>query len=702
MTQRDISAGYAEHLGIDLGTLQTLAKELRSAWEKEVEEARKSVDLSAPAPFVLIAKNGAPFPAHEREAWRRLVDGTGGGDVDEAEQASYGDTIDYLATGMGDAEFVSAAALIILAFNALFPGVTPTEDTLSRIATVWPHFHRAKADSNAYLLHQIRNRSERPTALPHASVTLDQFEKILRAQDKVEAFEGLQRALDNLQREQAFSTPVAEDLKSLSEAQTRSQQVEQTDYRDRALALSGFAWIQWATPSVERALAFVEMVASNKMHHHLAAVIAPAVFEREEVPGEDRDSDTLARELQKSTVGLMKALRALGGSPEPSAMDAVLVTHLHGIGEKRGEALARDIAKAAEERAHDKSQALRQWQHEPEGERFLINIGRALWAEYIAERVERSKNRRPGVVRQVWASRLLPAMSRQMELPGTDDEAIRDSKGKVIAEIALTTGATTEAVRNGLFGLGTVAGNRLIRALILLSHDSWNMGEQDYRRVAFEGGWQAVAKAIGVHPKDISTLQSIAMAGQCVEWNTPYIKNNGLWTFSERRGSRLGPGEVAFVLGDAMAPGYAHRLARAKGADRSLSARMARRLIPELRHEPPVSGARNRDHGAVWTLHRLFMQELVDGAEDLHRHGHIVLTPHKWASMAGMARLPQASLNEVLKAWAKGDSKHVPALIDRDGDAYTLADPHSLERDFIKASGAKRARGRSRATKKRT
>ena len=356
----------------------------------------------------------------------------------------------------------------------------------------------------------------------------------------------------------------------------------------------------------------------------------------------------------------------------------------------------RDAALAAK----NASDPWRLWRLRDRSARFLKLLSDALWVDEVEPLLARSARRRPAIVRAVVADRLLPAMTRQAMLPDLDDGLVRDGRGHVLGRIALTTEATIEVVRRGAHALGTVPANRLIRALIHRSHDAWNRGETLPNRVAFQGGWAGLLKAIGCDSRNnYETLKAIAQAGQCIVWETPHAKGEGLWLWSERRGTKKAPGEVAFTLGDALTPGYADVLTRSGD---SLPARIARRLVPELRYEPPMGGARERDQGPIWTLQRLMLLELVDQAEQLAADGRVIITQPRWVELARAAGVSTTIIARTLDAWIAGESETAPQLIKRiDTDAWTLANPHAPERDFIAAGGLERTAGRRRAGRKR-
>jgi hypothetical protein len=316
-----------------------------------------------------------------------------------------------------------------------------------------------------------------------------------------------------------------------------------------------------------------------------------------------------------------------------------------------------------------------------------------LWRDRVAAALvtaaKRAATHRPALVRAVVADLMVPAMTRQLELLDTD--VLRDKRGREVGRVALVDGASIEGVRRGLDRLGSVYGHRLIRTLVLRAHAQAEAGDGDARRVAFDGGWSALADALG-HNRDFAALRDLLEAGASVRWDTPAAKGAGWWTFTERRGSRAGPGEIAFIVGEVLAPHHAMALAE-HGAN-SLPARIARRLVPELRAEPPVSALRSNDHGAAWNLHRLLLVELVDGAEALHLHGAVPITDRRWAELAKQAGVPAGNLPRLLDSWRAGDDAAPPLVAEPDAGTFTLADEHKPERDFIADGGRRRYEGR--------
>lgn len=343
------------------------------------------------------------------------------------------------------------------------------------------------------------------------------------------------------------------------------------------------------------------------------------------------------------------------------------------------------------------------WIPKPDDDPLVLKvIARLIWMRHIhpwwKKERDQLRYRRAALVRAVVADEILVVQTKQAYLPGLDDGLIRDNRGRTIARIV--DGAPLVSVREGLELLGTVTGHRLIRALVHRGYDQWDTNKADFRAVQFDGGWSAVAKAVKYKTRDWSILQKLAKAGQHVDWQAASgHQGGGWWTFTTKRGARGNPGWVRFILGDAILPGYADTMTRLDKA-KSHTSRSARRLIPELRYEPPVSILHERSHGHAWTLQRLFMLEMVDNAEELYRNGAIILLPKQWNKLAQKAGLPPNTISRLLSHWIAGEDENAPPLLQSpDRDAWTLADSYKFERDFIHETGRNRVEGRINARK---
>ena len=346
----------------------------------------------------------------------------------------------------------------------------------------------------------------------------------------------------------------------------------------------------------------------------------------------------------------------------------------------------------------------------PLGMPWVSLVAWALWEDIVRPELDRAAEaeralgadriKRPaGVVRGTMANRIIPAMlTRQRHFEEFDEGTIKDHDGAVLGRIALTTDLTADMVRVKLEAFGTVAGQLALKTMIHRSHDEWLRGGEDARVVEFQGGWQGMCEAIGLPPTSANTqtLQDLAVAGQVVQWSTPHVDAGGFWTWGAKRGSKAAPGHVRFTLGDAMYPGRAAELAEQarKGQltnGNSIGARKARRIVPELRFNPPTDAVRGNEKGPALIFHRLLLVEMVDEAVQMHTQGGILLTPARRDELGMRAGLPRSVIHKVWDSWQADESEQSPALIKREGDRWTLADAHAPEREFIESGGRIRA-----------
>ena len=325
----------------------------------------------------------------------------------------------------------------------------------------------------------------------------------------------------------------------------------------------------------------------------------------------------------------------------------------------------------------------------------LRRLTRLVWQNEVEADAGRACAQRPGLVRGIYVEEVLAVQTSQTWLPGMEARELRDRHGRIVATIDASKAELT-AVHNGLAILRSPLGNRLLKNLVLTAHRQAEAGEALFNRVQFDGGYQGMAKALSYAKRDFGELVALAKMGQHVNWQSrnDIHRGGGWWLVHDKRGGPGAPGFVRFTLADCFLPGFAAGLAQDGGS--SLSARLARRLLPELPCEPPMGGLNERSHGAVWVLHRLFLLELVDRAEELAKDGFVVIPMKRFQELAQTAGLPANLLERVLKAWTEGESETAPKMVERNGDGWRLAlATYQPEHDFIVDAGQRRASGRS-------
>jgi hypothetical protein len=320
---------------------------------------------------------------------------------------------------------------------------------------------------------------------------------------------------------------------------------------------------------------------------------------------------------------------------------------------------------------------------------ILVILARLLWVAKVKAELKAERERAKRDVAYTPQLTLLPVVEVASGKAEVKEGVVRDRRGQIIGDIAPVEGTTIEALARNLRAFQHVVGHKLFRAVVRRTHQNFVAEKADPRIVEFEGGRQGVIDALGLSKSHHSKVGEFLDAGQGFRRSTPKGYIGGLWTWWERRGTRKAPGLVRIVAGDPIA--YEAITTCSPGLR---SGRRARRLIPELRHDPPTSGARERDHGKVWNLSRLVVIELVDLWRDLVRYGAGRIPPERWEQLAESAGLPVASLQRVLDSWLEGGGEEAPQLLEKDGDLYRLASPHRAEMDFILDGAKKREEGR--------
>jgi hypothetical protein len=319
-------------------------------------------------------------------------------------------------------------------------------------------------------------------------------------------------------------------------------------------------------------------------------------------------------------------------------------------------------------------------------------LARLLWPR-VKEELEAERERAKRDVAYTPQLTLLPvvevASGKATTKAAEDKKEVHDRNGKLIGDIVPIEGKTIEALAQNMRAFQHVAGHKIFRSVVRQTRQNFLNEKRDPRVVEFKGGMQGVIKELGLSKNDHSKIKEVLDAGQGFRLSTPKGFVGGLWTWWARRGTRKAPGLVRIVAGDPLCYEAANTCSPGLR-----SGRRARRLIPELRHDPPTSGANVKDHGKVWNLSRLVVVELVDLWRDLVRHGAGRIPPERWEQLAESAGLPVASLQRVLDSWLEGGGEEAPQLLEKDGDLYRLASPHRAEMDFILNGAKKREEGR--------
>jgi len=327
-------------------------------------------------------------------------------------------------------------------------------------------------------------------------------------------------------------------------------------------------------------------------------------------------------------------------------------------------------------------------------------LAEALWQARVRFMVEA----RPGGIVTGLHSDVITVMGRQTEMP-LGESVMRDAKGREVADIVLVDASITEQmVRAGANLFGSLAGHKLINFVVLEAAARSALAEAGQLirpdDLHIDGGMAGLCELLGLPTATTNRemLRNILRAGACLHWRTKVMdhQGSGWWGWNETIGRGRRRGELMITALAPLRPGFAAELSNRKQG-RSAD----RKLVPELRHAPPLLSVRRNERGKVYTFGRLAVSSLVVHADQLP-DGVRILDPD-WLRMANEAGLPLGVVDRVLDGFIAGDDES-PPLLKRDGDRYTLSDAHPVERQHIEALGEKvrrsRKHGRASAAKR--
>lgn len=333
------------------------------------------------------------------------------------------------------------------------------------------------------------------------------------------------------------------------------------------------------------------------------------------------------------------------------------------------------------------------WPEDGEDFAFLLRrLTRLVWRNGLEAEAERARRTRPALPR-VTAVDVSDVATRNAFLPGLDDGLVRSSKGGVRATISGGV-VDVERVREGLALMPSMPFHRMVRTLVHAGYDQAEAGVEDYRVVSVPGGYAGLTERLELSAKYRKDVRLIAEAGARIEWRIGGRQGIAWWTLDApvpgvtfaHRGQGA---EVTFTLGTMLLPYAARRMRQQQTlADDAID----RRLVPELRYDPPMYG-RGNEQAAIYTMARRFLTFMVDNGLELARDGGIVVTPEQWAKLAKASGLPAVLALKVVKKWADGDGDAAPPLIEYlDGGLVRLSETYRAEHDFIVDGVRRRAK----------
>lgn len=421
---------------------------------------------------------------------------------------------------------------------------------------------------------------------------------------------------------------------------------------------------------------------------------------REEEPsmvGDAHATDELANELRVQIHRLRekagfdtardgKALAEEGPEDGILVFDARYAKYIERIGQK-GEA----FAKKARDNAKERMSAV--LAGAPDGglwtlwteKRFLRSLARALWCDVVARRLEKQT----ALVQPVYmgvldfhaGGRRFDEPSGQLSFDG--QEIARLTKGSV--------GLDLDLLRDGLERLGSVVAHKVFRWELFSAHDRSVRGEPHANTIRIDGGWSALATAIGLNPKKYAAdVRAVVHAQAHFKFAFPDGSKGNMLSYTERdaRG-QTGRAQVTITLGAPLLPDYQAHVLEARG---KVASAKDRRLVPIPRTLPPLTPRRN-EHGGQISFSMAVMAEFREQASRLADDGAVELDHGTLTRLADRAGLSRRSILTVWEIWQAGTPDTLPYLRRVTGDLYDLADAYEPERRFIVEAGRRELAG---------
>jgi hypothetical protein len=320
------------------------------------------------------------------------------------------------------------------------------------------------------------------------------------------------------------------------------------------------------------------------------------------------------------------------------------------------------------------------------GCRFAVRLALALLLDTVVPALEASARKPPAIVRPVYQyaidfhsrGRVYDERSQQLSFDG-----------QALARLCAQAGASIDmsALQKGLGLLGSVVSHKVFRWEVFSVHERFLRGDPLPNVLVVNGGWSALAKALGLNPdKHASDVRSVVLAQAHFSSRFPDGSQGTMLSYTEKAAfGRTERARVTITVGAPLLPGYVEGIGEKVGRA-SIEARQARKLVPILREVPPLVGRPN-EHGAQISLSMYVVAEMRDKAKELVTDGGVHLPFDALVGLADRSSLPRRHglLLRLLDRWTADGAGGFLERVDR--DRYTLGRPHEAERLFLEEAG---------------
>lgn len=238
----------------------------------------------------------------------------------------------------------------------------------------------------------------------------------------------------------------------------------------------------------------------------------------------------------------------------------------------------------------------------------------------------------------------------------------------------------------GVKGLCSLTGHKMLRWQVNAGFDRWASGEKDPRLIKIDGGYSRIAELIKcANKRDIATVREIlhVQAHGCFRF--PDGSHGNMITLRiEERHKNQEPSKIHIVLGDMLLPEYVCQFKRSD------------RLLVPIGDLPPLHGSPN-SHASQAQLQLLVFKEFSNQSDRLAREGSVLITQEQWKRLAYESGLSPDKVDIVIAHWYQSDLFN--CFLERQGDEYRLGSYYNRTQNFLEDQGKRRIANSERGKK---
>jgi hypothetical protein len=228
-------------------------------------------------------------------------------------------------------------------------------------------------------------------------------------------------------------------------------------------------------------------------------------------------------------------------------------------------------------------------------------------------------------------------------------------------------------IGRGVGRLSGVVGHRVLHWEVTTAHSQRVAGADDFRRLAVDGAWSALAEMLGV-PSQAAEVREVVLAQAHLRFRFPHGSQGNLLSYDEPIAeARNRRALLVLVLGETLLHGYSAKLPEGTVGHRH---RRNRWLVPLLPNLPRLDALPPAYMAEGVQLHWLFLRFLAGAARTLATRHAVPMTAADWHRLAAEAGLPGAYLPRLLASWQDA-GLGAAFLAQPEPDLWTLGPEHA-------------------------